>query len=82
MDTVQQDAFAMKELLEEGGDGLTGLARALLEAGARATGALDRAAEVVAAAGAGDVEGRRWDVELVAPSGAKPGSLRVVLPEA
>ena len=33
MDTVQQDAFAMKELLEEGGDGLTGLARALLEAG-------------------------------------------------
>ena len=58
------------------------VARALLEAGARATGALDRAAEVVAAAGAGDVEGRRWDVELVAPSGAKPGSLRVVLPEA
>ena len=33
MDTVQQDAFAMKELLEEGGDGLAGLARALLEAG-------------------------------------------------
>ena len=28
MDTVQQDAFAMGELLEEGGDGLTGLARA------------------------------------------------------
>lgn len=33
MDTVQQDAFAMRELLEEGGEGLTGLARALLEAG-------------------------------------------------
>ena len=33
MDTVQQDAFAMKELLDEGGEGLTGLARALLEAG-------------------------------------------------
>ena len=26
MDTVQQDAFAMKELLDEGGEGLTGLA--------------------------------------------------------
>ncbi len=58
------------------------VARALLEAGARTTGTLDRAAEVVASAGAGDVAGRRWDVELVAPSGAKPGSLRVVLPEA
>lgn len=34
MDTVQQDASAMKELLDEGGEGLTGLARALLEAGA------------------------------------------------
>ena len=33
MDTVQQDAFATRELLEEGGDGLMGLARALLEAG-------------------------------------------------
>lgn len=30
METVQQDAFAMKELLDEDGDGLTGLARALL----------------------------------------------------
>lgn len=26
METVQQDAFAMKELLDEDGDGLTGLA--------------------------------------------------------
>lgn len=33
METVQQDAFAMKELLDEDGDGLTGLARTLLEAG-------------------------------------------------
>lgn len=33
METVQQDTFAMKELLDEGRDGLTGLARALLEAG-------------------------------------------------
>lgn len=33
METVQQDTFAMKELLDEGRDGLSGLARALLEAG-------------------------------------------------
>ena len=33
METVRQDAFAMKELLDEDGDGLTGLARTLLEAG-------------------------------------------------
>lgn len=33
METVQQDTFAMKELLDEGRDRLTGLARALLEAG-------------------------------------------------
>ena len=33
METVRQDAFAMKELLDEDGDGLTGIARALLEAG-------------------------------------------------
>ena len=32
MDTVPQDAFATLELSEEGGEGLTGLARALLEA--------------------------------------------------
>lgn len=32
MNTVAQDAFAMKELLEEGGVGLAGLARALVEA--------------------------------------------------
>ena len=35
MDTVQQDAFAMKELLDEGGEGLTGLARALMLVTAR-----------------------------------------------
>ena len=33
MDTVPQDAFATLGLAEEGGEGLTGLARALLEAG-------------------------------------------------
>ena len=33
MDTVPQDAFATPGLAEEGGEGLTGLARALLEAG-------------------------------------------------
>ena len=33
MDTVPQDAFATLGLVEEGGEGLTGLARALLEAG-------------------------------------------------
>ena len=33
MDTVPQDAFATLVLAEEGGEGLTGLARALLEAG-------------------------------------------------
>lgn len=33
MDAVPQDALAMRELLDEGGEGLTGLARALLEAG-------------------------------------------------
>lgn len=33
MDTVPQDAFATLELSEEGGEGLTGLARVLLEAG-------------------------------------------------
>ena len=32
MNTVAQDAFAMKELLEEGNVGLAGLARALVEA--------------------------------------------------
>ena len=54
------------------------VARALLQAGARETATLERVAEVVARAG----EGPRWEVELVPPAGARPGSLQVILPEA
>lgn len=57
------------------------VARALLEAGPRAAGTLERAADVVARAGAADGP-HPWEVELIAPAGRRPGSLRVVLPEA
>lgn len=33
METVQQDALAMRDLLDKGGDGLTGLAQVPLEVG-------------------------------------------------
>lgn len=56
------------------------VARALLEAGPRAASTPERAADVVAAAGAGD-GGPQWEVELDAPTDARAGSLRVVLPE-
>ncbi|WP_248123580.1 YaaA family protein [Micrococcus lacusdianchii] len=56
------------------------VARALLEAGPRAAGTLERAADVVARAGAADGP-HAWEVDLVPPAGRRPGSLRVVLPE-
>lgn len=60
------------------------VARALLEAGSRATATPEKVAEAVARAGTGvrSGEGPRWDVELTAPTGRRHGSLRVVLPEA
>ena len=66
------------------------VARALLQAPARSTRSLEAVAEVVRAHPAAPVAedgtapadgAARWHVELVEPTGAKPGSLRITLPE-
>lgn len=57
------------------------VARALLEAGPRATGTVERVADVVTRAGSAGSDGPRWEVELDPPTGRGAGALRVVLPE-